>query len=81
MIREFFIDKQDKKDNLTEVYNREVIEEYASYNGQKLSLYYNFPFYEYNLDMIHFYIHSIYGVYINYPLQKKDISVEIVKLL
>ena len=60
---------------------KEVIEEYVSYNGQKLSIFYSFPISEQRPDMSDLRIHSIYGVYINYPLRKQDISVEIVKLL
>ena len=51
---------------------KDIIEEYALYNGQKFFIYN-----KYSQDIIP----SIYGIYINYPFSKKNISVEIVKLL
>ena len=60
---------------------KDTIEEYISYNGQKLSVYHTFPHCKEKVDMDDFYIYSIYEIYINYPLIKKEISVEIVQLL
>ena len=60
---------------------KDTIEEYTSHNGQILSIYYNFLHSEGEVLDKDNNIRSIYGVYINYPLSKKDISVEIVKLL
>ena len=60
---------------------KDVIEEYTTYNGQKLNVYFEFPYRERDLIGKYNYIHSIYGVYINYPLNKKKVTVKINKLL
>ena len=60
---------------------KETIEEYISEDGQKLSVYHTFPHSKEKVDMDDLYIYSIYGIYINYPLNKEEISVEIVRLL
>ena len=59
---------------------KDVIEEYASYNGEKLSVSY-FMLDEENIVNKDLTFYSIYGIYISYNLNKKDISVEITKLL
>ena len=60
---------------------KEVIEEFASYNGQKLSMSYSILQSEQLISMNYLDIYSVYGIYINYPLNKQNISVEINKLL
>ena len=61
--------------------DRQVIEEYTSYNGQNYSIFYNFPHSEKAILEMDKYIYSIYGIYINYQLSKIDINVNIDKLL
>ena len=59
---------------------KDIIEEFATHNGQKFSISYFKPDYEGSLGYDST-IYSIYGIYINYPLSKKDIYVGITKLL
>ena len=57
---------------------KDIIEEFAVHNGQKFSIIY-YSLYDDRGDEIDLY--SIYGIYINYTLGKKDIYVNITKLL
>ena len=60
---------------------KDKIEEYVANNGQKLSIYYVFLYSKGNFDFEAYNIYSIYGIHINYNLIKKDIYVEITRLL
>ena len=60
---------------------KDSIEEYVSYNGEKLSVLYFYSYKEASIYSGDFNIYSIYGIYINYPLIKQNVSVEIIKLL
>ena len=61
--------------------DKDIIEEYSSNNGQQFSIYYNFPHIEGDILSLDNNIRSVYGVCVNYSLQKKDISIETIKLL
>ena len=77
LLDECFVEGKELKCKL----EKDVIEEYAAYNGQKFSISYIFSHGKNTLMDKDNNIRSIYGIYINYVLSKKNISVEIVKLL
>ena len=56
---------------------KDIIEEYAQNNGEKLSVFYSILQSEDFADMQNLKIFSIYGIYINYLIDKENISVEI----
>ena len=57
---------------------KDIIEEYTAYNGEKYSIYFYRP--GGKQSRVEGKINSISGIYINYPISKKDIKVEITKL-
>jgi hypothetical protein len=60
--------------------NKKEIEEYVYYNGQRLEI----SFYKYTFDNDSVGIlldNSNYGIYVNYSLNKKDVYIEITKLV
>ena len=56
---------------------KDIIEEYAQNNGEKLSVFYSMLQSEDFADMQNLKIFSIYGIYINYLIDKENITVEI----
>ena len=60
---------------------KDTIEEYTLHDGQKFLIFNSYPYNENDIIDNRNYIPSIYDIYINYPFSKKNISVEIVKLL